>query len=79
MAGIIIFSFLSSIHNRCIRIHIVQSKKQLRVQVSIPFVAKDIANVRLSVIGGGHLEFPQETVDEKMETVYDTLQLKNTI
>ena len=39
------------------------------VQVSIPFIAKDIAILRLSVTGGGHLEFSHEKVDEKMETV----------
>ena len=35
------------------------------VQVSIPFIAKDIAILRLSVTGGGHLEFSHEKVDEK--------------
>ena len=43
--------------------------KRLQVQVSIPFVAKEIAIIRLSVTGGSHLEFPQEKVDEKMESV----------
>ena len=39
--------------------------KRLQVQVSIPFITKDIAIMRILVIGGGHLEFSQEKVDEK--------------
>ena len=39
--------------------------KRLRVQVSIPFIAKDIAIIRIMVTGGGHLEFSQEKVHEK--------------
>ena len=29
--------------------------KRLRVQVSIPFIAKEIVIIRLSVTGGGHV------------------------
>ena len=40
----------------------------VQVQVSIPFITRDIAILRLSVTGGGNLEFSHENVDEKMET-----------
>ena len=43
---------------------------KLQVQVSIPYITKDIAIVRSLVNGGGHLEFSHEKVDEKMETVF---------
>jgi len=39
--------------------------KRLRVEVFIPFIAKDIAIIRSLVYGGGHLEFSHEKVDEK--------------
>ena len=39
--------------------------KRLRVQVSIPFIAKDIAIIRILMTGGGHLEFYHEKMDEK--------------
>ena len=42
----------------------------MRVQVSIPFIAKGTAITRLSVTGGGHLELSHEKVDGKMETVF---------
>ena len=42
--------------------------KRFRVQISIPFIAKDIAFIRLLVTGGGHLEFSYEKVEGKMET-----------
>ena len=32
---------------------------------SVPIIAKDIAIVRLSVIGGGHLQFSHEKVGEE--------------
>ena len=43
--------------------------KRLRVHVSISFIAKDIAILRLSLTGGDHLEFYHEQLDEKKETV----------
>ena len=39
--------------------------KRLQVQVSIPFITKDIAIIRIFGNGGGHLEFPHEKMDEK--------------
>ena len=48
--------------------------KRLRVQVSIPFIAKYIAIISLSVIGGSHLKFSKHKVDE-MANISD----KNTI
>ena len=39
--------------------------KRLRVQVSIPFIAKGIAIIRILMTGGGHLEFSHEKMDEK--------------
>ena len=44
--------------------------ERLQVQVSVPFITKDIAIIRILVTGGGHLEFSHEKVDEKMETVF---------
>ena len=44
--------------------------ERLQVQVSIPFITKDIAIIRILVTGGGHLEFSHEKVDKKMETVF---------
>ena len=38
---------------------------RFRIPVSIPFIAKDIAIIRLLVTGGGHLEFFHEKVDGK--------------
>ena len=51
---------------------------------SIPIVTKDIAILRLSVISGGHLAFPHEIENEKMETVFSqfiwvSISEKNTI
>ena len=43
--------------------------KPLRVQVSIPFIAKDIAIIRILVNRGGHLAFSHEKLTKKMETV----------
>ena len=39
--------------------------KRLQVQVSIPFITKDIAIIRILVKCGGHLEFSHEKMDEK--------------
>ena len=41
--------------------------KRFRVQVSIPFIAKDIAIIRLSLNGGSHLEF---SLDEKKKNCF---------
>ena len=38
--------------------------------MSIPFIAKDVAIIRILMTGGGHLEFSHEKVSEKMETVF---------
>jgi len=50
--------------------HTLKHIKRLCVQVSITFVAKYIVIVRLSVIGGGHLEFSHKKGTKKMETVF---------
>ena len=39
--------------------------KRVQVQVSIPFITKDIAIIKKLVNGGSHLEFSHEKVDEK--------------
>ena len=39
--------------------------KRLLVQVSVQFIPKDIAIIRLLVTDCGHLEFHNEKVDEK--------------
>jgi len=31
----------------------------------MPFIAKDIAIIRMLVTGGGHLEFPTKKIDEQ--------------
>ena len=49
-----------------IPIWLVKHLKRLRVQVSIAFIAKDIAILRLSVTSDGHLQFSNERVDEKI-------------
>ena len=67
MAGITSVYFHQN--NGCIGFIILQHMKRLRVQVSIPFLAIDIALVRLSMTGGGLLEIPLEKVDEKKKTV----------
>ena len=48
--------------------HTSKHIKRIRVQVFIPFIAKDVAIIRILVTGGGHLEFSHEKVGEKMET-----------
>jgi len=44
--------------------------KRLRVQVSISFIAKDIAIIRILVTGGGRLELSHEKWTKKIETVF---------
>ena len=64
MAGITSLYFHQN--NGCIGFIILKKHlKRLRVQVSITFIAKDIAIIRILVTGGGHLEFPHENVPEK--------------
>ena len=64
MAGITSLYFHQD--NGCIGFIILKKHlKRLRVQVSIPFIAKHIAILRLLVTGGGHLEFSHEKVNEK--------------
>ena len=84
MAGITVFNFHQD--NGCIGFIILILKKHLkrrRVQVSIPFIAKDIAIIRLSVTGGGHLELSHEKLDKKRKQFVScrlgSIYVKNTI
>jgi len=63
MAGITSFYFHEN--NGCIGFIILKTSKTTSSSGSIPFTAKDIAILRLSVTGGGHLECYYENVDEK--------------
>ena len=45
--------------------HTSKHINRFRVQVSIPFIDKDIAIIRIWVTGSGHFEFSHENVDEK--------------
>ena len=63
MTGITLFYFHKTFS--CIGFNIFQDIKRLRVQISIPFRAKYIAVIRLSVTGGGHLEISPRKVNEQ--------------
>jgi len=63
--GIYIFCWYSFILIDFVKKHI----NRLRVQVSIPFITKDIASLRLSVTGGA-INFPTKKWTKKMETVF---------
>ena len=54
--------------------HISKHIKWLRVQVSILFIAKDVAIIRIVVTGGGHPEFSNENVDEQIEIVFQSFR-----
>ena len=55
--------------------HTSKHIKRLLVQVSIPFIAKDIAIIKLLVTGGNHLEFSHEKVDEKNGKFFQILNI----